>query len=93
MRKGAEDINAADNPHVKGLYGDGSIKVYHFFRDEFFGIERTLAQLVRYFHSASLHGEESRQVLYLISPVGAGKSSLIEHLHRGLENVEPIYAI
>ncbi|KFI21879.1 serine protein kinase [Nitrosococcus oceani] len=93
MRKGAEDINAADNPHVKRLYGDEPIKVYSFFKDEFFGIERTLAQLVRYFHSASLHGEESRQVLYLMGPVGAGKSSLIERLHRGLENVEPIYAI
>lgn len=93
MREGAEDIHASGDPHVKRLYGDEPVKVYEFFKDEFFGIERTLAQLVRYFHSASLHGEESRQVLYLMGPVGAGKSSLIEHLHRGLENAEPIYAI
>ena len=33
------------------------MKVYHFFADEFFGIERTIAQLVRYFHSASLKGD------------------------------------
>jgi serine protein kinase len=93
MREGAEEINASGDPHVKRLYGDEPIKVYNFFKDEFFGIERALAQLVRYFHSASLHGEESRQVLYLMGPVGAGKSSLIERLHRGLENAEPIYAI
>ncbi len=54
-------------------------------RDEFFGIEKTIAQIVRYFHSASLKGEESRQVLYLMGPVGSGKSSLVEKLQRGLE--------
>lgn len=93
MREGAGDINASGDPHIHHLYGDESIKVYNFFKDEFFGIERTLAQLARYFHSASLHGEESRQVLYLMGPVGAGKSSLIEHLHRGLEGAEPVYVI
>src|SRR3546814_19663971 len=43
--------------------------------------------------SAALKGEESRQVLYLLGPVGAGKSSLIEKLRRGLEDADPIYAI
>src|SRR3546814_16370330 len=43
--------------------------------------------------SAALKGEESRQVLYLLGPVGAGKSSLIEKLRRGLEEADPIYAI
>ena len=61
------------------------MKVYNFFADEFFGIERTIAQIVRYFHSASLKGEESRQVLYLMGPVGSGKSSLVERVQRGLE--------
>src|SRR5207247_10461643 len=43
--------------------------------------------------SASLKGEESRQVLYLMGPVGSGKSSLVERLQRGLEASEPFYAI
>jgi serine protein kinase len=90
---GVEDIDTNDDPRAKTLFGDESIKVYKFFSDEFFGVERTLAQLVRYFHSASLHGEESRQVLYLMGPVGAGKSSLVERLQRGLEQVAPVYAI
>src|SRR3989454_3979224 len=87
------DITQSDDQRVKRLYKDEALKVYHFFKDEFFGIERTIAQIVRYFHSASLKGEESRQVLYLMGPVGSGKSSLVEKMQRGLEGTEPIYAI
>src|SRR5712691_8901488 len=93
MRSGTLDIQETDDPRVKRLYKDESFKVYNFFRDEFFGIEKTVAQIVRYFHSASLKGEESRQVLYLMGPVGSGKSSLVERLQRGLEASEPFYAI
>ena len=39
-------------------------------------------KIVNYFHSASMKGEESRQVLYLVGPVGAGKSSLVEALKK-----------
>jgi serine protein kinase len=87
------DITESDDPRTKRLYQDESLKVYNFFRDEFFGIEKTIAQIVRYLHSASLKGEESRQVLYLMGPVGSGKSSLVEKLHRGLENTDSVYAI
>ncbi len=86
-------IHETDDPRTKRLYKDEPIKVYNFFADEFFGIERTIAQIVRYFHSASLKGEESRQVLYLMGPVGSGKSSLVERIQRGLEQLEPVYAI
>ena len=90
---GMSSITDSDDPRSKRLYKDEPIKVYNFFKDEFFGIERTVSQIVRYFHSASLKGEESRQVLYLMGPVGSGKSSLVEKLQRGLESVDPIYAI
>jgi serine protein kinase len=93
MRDGTQDILESEDPRVKRLYKDESLKVYKFFRDEFFGIEKTISQIVRYFHSASLKGEESRQVLYLMGPVGSGKSSLVEKLQRGLEQSEPVYAI
>ena len=56
-------------------------------------MERTLNKIVRYFHSAAMGGEESRQVLYLMGPVGSGKSSLVERLKRGLEELPPFYAI
>src|SRR6478735_4332687 len=93
MKPGVRDIHENSDAHVKRLYKDESIKVYDFFSDEFFGIEKTVAQIVRYFHAASLKGEESRQVLYLMGPVGSGKSSLSEKLQRGLESIEPVYAI
>ena len=93
MREGVSDVNETDDPRVRRLFKDETLKVYNFFKDEFFGIEETLAQIVRYFQSAAMRGEESRQVLYLMGPVGAGKSSLVEKLQRGLEGLEPIYAI
>src|SRR5262245_17424157 len=93
MRAGTHDIHDSEDPRVKRLYKDETLKVFNFFADEFFGIERTVSQIVRYFHSASLKGEESRQVLYLMGPVGSGKSSLVERLQRGLEAAEPFAAI
>ena len=93
LMAGANDIATSDDPRVQRLFKDESLKVYDFFKDEFFGIERTLAQIARYFHSASLKGEESRQVLYFMGPVGSGKSSLVEKLQRGLEGTDPVYAI
>ena len=93
ISSGMHNIQEADDPRTKRLYKDEPVKVYHFFADEFFGIERTIAQLVRYFHSASLKGEESRQVLYLMGPVGSGKSSLVERIQRGLEQASSVYAI
>jgi serine protein kinase len=90
---GAREILESEDGRVKRLFKDDPIKVYSFFSHEFFGIEKTIAQIVRYFHSAALKGEESRQVLYLMGPVGSGKSSLVERLQRGLENAPPIYAI
>ena len=50
-------------------------------------------ELVRYFHSASMRGEESRQVLYLVGPVGSGKSSLMETLKKALEQHPPVYVL
>jgi serine protein kinase len=93
MKPGVRDIQDTDDPRIKRLYKDESVKVHDFFAGEFFGIEKTIAQIVRYFHAASLKGEESRQVLYMMGPVGSGKSSLVEKLHRGLEESDPVYAI
>jgi serine protein kinase len=93
MAPGAHEILDSDDARIKRLFKDEPVRVYNFFADEFFGIEKTVAQIVRYFHSASLKGEESRQVLYLMGPVGSGKSSLVERLQRGLEDAAPVYSI
>ena len=77
LSAGTEDIHESGDPHVKRLFKDESVKVYRFFADEFFGIEKVIAKIARYFHSASLKGEESRQVLYLMG-LSIGQSSLVE---------------
>lgn len=91
--RGVQELDLEADPRAKRVFGDETVKVYDFFKDEFFGMERTLEKIVRYFHSAAMGGEESRQVLYLMGPVGSGKSSLVERLKRGLEELDPIYVI
>ena len=56
-------------------------------------MERSLAKIMRFLRSASLKGEESRQVLLLLGPVGAGKSALMERIKMALEECEPMYHI
>jgi len=82
-----------DNARMRRLRRHETIRKYAFFENEFFGMDRVVNQIVRYFNSASMGGEESRQVLYLVGPVGAGKSSLMEKLKDGLEGSNPIYCI
>lgn len=93
MQPGVTEVDVDENPRLKRMLREGKFKIFNYFADEFFGMDKTVNQIVRYFHSASLKGEESRQVLYLVGPVGSGKSSLVEKLKRGLEHGERMYAI
>ncbi|MHA2108850.1 MAG: serine protein kinase [Candidatus Hodarchaeales archaeon] len=70
---------------TRKLFDGDELKTYDYFEDEFFGMERVIAKIMRFLKSASLRGEESRQVLLLMGPVGAGKSALTEHIKRALE--------
>ena len=91
--KGVEELKAEENPRIRKIYGNDLIRKYGFFRDEFYGIDKVIMKLANYFKSAAMKGEESRQVLYLVGPVGAGKSSIVESLKSALENCEPVYAL
>ncbi len=93
INSGVEVIKTEENPRLRRIYGNDILKRYPFFLNDFYGIDRTIMKIVRYFHAAAMQGEESRQVLYLVGPVGAGKSSLMEHLKRALESAPPIYTI
>ena len=75
------------------LFDGESIKVYNYFSSQFFGMERSLEKVMRFLYSAAMKGEESRQVLLLLGPVGAGKSALIEHIKTALEQCNPIYKL
>jgi len=84
---------AESDTRCNKLFGGEAVKTYDYFQSKFFGMERSLAKIMRFLRSASLKGEESRQVLLLLGPVGAGKSALVEHIKRALENSGPMYHI
>lgn len=93
IEQGVEELNTEEDPRLHRLYKGAKVKIFGFFSDDFYGMDKTLNHIVRYFHSASLRGEESRQVLYLVGPVGSGKSSLVERLKYGLQQTPPFYAV
>lgn len=93
LSKGVEVLRGEENARVRKIYGNDVIRKYGFFKDDFYGIDKVIMKIVNYFNSAAMKGEESRQVLYLVGPVGAGKSSLVESLKKALEACEPVYAL
>ena len=48
-------------------------------------METVIEKVMSFLSSAAHKGEESRQVLLLMGPVGAGKSALTEHIKKALE--------
>ena len=76
-----------EDPRKANIFDGENIKIYKYFQSEFFGMEKVISKIVRFFKSASLKGEESRQVILLMGPVGAGKSALTEHIKSALEGI------
>jgi len=80
------------DPRLKKLFDSDPVKIYDYFSSDFFGHERVIAKIMRFLKAASMKGEESRQVLLLMGPVGSGKSALADALKRALElHAEAIY--
>ncbi len=73
------------NPRKSRVFDNDTVKVYDYFKDHFFGVERVIEKIMSFLHSAAHNGEESRQVLLLMGPVGAGKSALVEHVKKSLD--------
>jgi len=90
MTHGVEYMNESDI-RCRALFDGNSLPVYDYYDSHFFGMEVAISKLMRYLKSASLRGEESRQVLLLMGPVGAGKSALVERTKHALELLPPIY--
>ncbi|MGN2368493.1 serine protein kinase [Clostridium cagae] len=93
LKQGVEELKGDENPRIRKIYGNDVIRRYGFFKDEFYGIDKVIMKICNYFKSAAMKGEEVRQVLYLVGPVGAGKSSLVESIKNALEDCDPIYAL
>src|SRR3978361_972154 len=58
----------------------------------FYGMEETIERIVGFFRHAAQGLEERKQILYLLGPVGGGKSSLAERL-KALMEVHPSYVL
>ncbi len=86
-----ELVNTRDDPRLSRLFANRIIKRYPAFA-EFYGMEDVIAQIVSFFKHAAQGLEERKQILYLLGPVGGGKSSIAERLKHLMEH-EPIYAL
>ncbi len=86
-----ELIDTRLDPRVSRIFSNKIIKIYPAFR-EFYGMEEVIENIVAYFRHAAQGLEEKKQILYLLGPVGGGKSSLAEKLKELMEKV-PFYAL
>src|SRR3954447_2318919 len=73
------------------IFSNRIIKRYPAFQ-EFYGMEDAISQIVAFFKHAAQGLEERKQILYLLGPVGGGKSSIAERL-KALMETYPIYAL
>jgi len=87
----AEILDTSKNPRLGRVFMNRTIRVYPSFAD-FFGMEETIERIVNFFRFAAQGLEERKQILYLLGPVGGGKSSLAERLKLLMEKL-PIYVL
>jgi serine protein kinase len=86
-----EVIDTSTDSRLGRIFMNRSIKRYAAFSD-FYGMEETIERIVGFFKHAAQGLEERKQILYLLGPVGGGKSSLAERLKTLMEQM-PIYAL
>lgn len=86
-----ELIDTSRDPRLSRIFSNKVIKRYEAFTD-FYGMEECIEQIVSFFKHAAQGLEEKKQILYLLGPVGGGKSSLAEKLKALIEK-EPIYCL
>ncbi|TVT32637.1 PrkA family serine protein kinase [Marinobacter vinifirmus] len=86
-----ELIDTSRDSRLSRIFSNKVIKRYPEF-DEFYGMEEAVENIVSFFRHAAQGLEEKKQILYLLGPVGGGKSSLAEKLKALMQKV-PFYAI
>ena len=86
-----EFVDTSKDPRFSRIFSNKIIKRYPAF-NEFYGMEEAIEQIVSFFRHAAQGLEERKQILYLLGPVGGGKSSLAEKL-KSLMQRTPFYAI
>lgn len=86
-----EHVDTRHDPVLSRLFSNKVLRRYEAF-NEFYGMEDAIEQLVAFLRHAAQGLEEKKQILYLLGPVGGGKSSLADKLKSLMEKT-PFYAI
>src|SRR5215218_1155694 len=86
-----EIIDTRHDPRLSRIFGNKMVRIYPAFKD-FYGLEEPIEQVVSCFRHAAQGLEEKKQILYLLGPVGGGKSSIAERLKSVME-LNPIYVL
>ncbi|MEZ5558709.1 MAG: PrkA family serine protein kinase [Pseudomonadales bacterium] len=86
-----EFVDTSKDPRLSRIFSNKIIKRYPEFA-EFYGMEEAIEQIVSFFRHAAQGLEERKQILYLLGPVGGGKSSLAEKLKALMQRM-PFYAL
>ena len=86
-----ELIDTSVDQQLGRIFLNRTIKLYPTFKG-FYGMEDTIQRIVGFFQYAAQGLEERKQILYLLGPVGGGKSSLAETL-KSLIETQPIYVL
>ncbi|MBY5756269.1 PrkA family serine protein kinase [Rhizobium leguminosarum] len=87
----AQMVDTARDTRLGRIFMNRTIRIYPAFAG-FHGMEETIERIVSFFRHAAQGLEERKQILYLLGPVGGGKSSLAERLKLLME-VHPIYVL
>ena len=86
-----ELVDTSKDQRLGRIFLNRTMKVYPAFKD-FYGLEETIERIGGFFRHAAQGLEERKQILYLLGPVGGGKSSLAERLKELMEKC-PIYVL
>jgi len=84
-------VDTSKDARMGRIFMNRTIRMYPAF-SEFYGMEETIERIVGFLRHAAQGLEERKQIMYLLGPVGGGKSSLAERL-KALMETYPIYVL
>jgi serine protein kinase len=87
-----DTIDTAKDERLGRIYGNKTIRMYSTFSSDFYGMTETVDRIRSFYNQAAQGLEERKQILYLLGPVGGGKSSLAERQKLLIEKC-PIYVL
>ncbi len=84
-------VDTAKDARLGRIFMNRTVRIYPAFA-EFYGMEETIERIVSFLRHGAQGLEERKQILYLLGPVGGGKSSLAERIKALIEQ-QPIYVL